>query len=53
MPSTKMTGVIVREWLSHNDNDPVHRITVLSNCGKSPVCKYAENRPLQVGHFLL
>jgi hypothetical protein len=24
MPSTKMTGVIVREWLSHNDNDPVH-----------------------------
>jgi hypothetical protein len=22
MPLTKMTGVIVREWLSHNDNDP-------------------------------
>jgi hypothetical protein len=36
-------------WGSHI----LDRITVLSDFGKSRVYKYAQNRPLQVSHFLL
>jgi hypothetical protein len=36
MPSTKMTGVIVREWLSHNDHDPAHLLGRKATEGDDP-----------------
>ena len=35
--------ISVREWLSHYDKDPEHRITLLSDCGNWLGWKYVKN----------